>query len=461
MHLMYEHKSMSEKRETEFTRVSLCHLTDDGKALVTYQGLHRRVMAWCDANGHTFELRNKTNFSTKPNFLKMFGFRFSQRELTTKFLEQDLSGCLEAPTRYGKSSITLNLVRAFPDAKIVVTMPGTELLEQTYAFLKKNLPTRRVAGVWGGGPDKAQNDDVSVVSMDSLHKCDFEGTEVVIVDEAHAAVTDSRGFKINSFQNARRIGLGATLHGRFDKADILIEGILGPVLSARTFTEAVKEGAICPIAAVLIHYELDVAGYKRRDVAYQRLVWENEKFIEFVRRLHAEVVPREYQSLLFIAREEQADMVNAAIQRDDPDGVVAMAKKLSKKERTTLFEKIGTGTIRRVTASKIYSTGVTFPDIRTASNLEGGAAYISCVQKPGRLSEVKPGKKYGILFDFVFHKPKPTRAQHSALLEEAEGLDAICADSHTRMVIYSKKGYKIHHVKADIDQIKQLFQTLI
>src|SRR5574343_719186 len=100
--LTYEHKSMDEGRESTLTELKLGTRTPDGQALVTYQGLHRRVAAWFTERGLRYELKRHSSFKAVPKLDRMHGFRFSQKELLTKFLLQNMSGCFEAPTRYGK-----------------------------------------------------------------------------------------------------------------------------------------------------------------------------------------------------------------------------------------------------------------------------------------------------------------------------------------------------------------------
>lgn len=459
--LVYRHKSMDEDRTSSFEEVRLFSHTPDGQALVTHQGLFARVRGWCIEQGYDVTLHDARRFNAKPDFSKTFGMRFSQPELFKTLLEKNMSGLLEAPTRWGKTAIIVNTLRAFGRRKTVVCAPGVDLLKQLQQALTKALPGREVVGIYTGSRNKSQGADITVVSMDSLEKCDFEGTELVLVDEPHAAVTESRGFLLHSFKNARRYGFGATLHGRFDKADILIEALFGPVLARRTFVEAVNEGAICMIAPIIVRVPLSHKGYRTREMAYKHLLWENKDMVELIRRISEEVIPKEFQGLIFINNEKQADAIHGALAKNDPEAVVAMAKKLDTKSRAALFEKVTGGGVRRCVASSIYSTGVTFPDIRWAMNAEGMAAYISCVQKPGRLAEIKPGKKFGILFDFQFVKPACVNAQQVTAWEQNTGGQCLVNDSGRRLSIYLGKGYAVRTVPAEIDAIKKAFDALL
>lgn len=83
-------------------------------------------------------------------------------------------------------------------------------------------------------------------------------------------------------------------------------------------------------------------------------------------------------------------------------GTIAMAKRLKEKERKKLTRDIAEGKYLRVLPSNIYVQGLTFPDLKVVINASGGGANTTAIQKPGRLLQKRPGKKYGVMVDFQY-----------------------------------------------------------
>jgi superfamily II DNA or RNA helicase len=357
------------------------------------------------------------------------------------------------------TTLMINTCRVFPNVMTAVVAPGKDLLKQLHADFTEKLPGRQVHGLWSGGPNKIPSDDITVCSMDSLEKLNFRDTRLVLIDEPHAAVTETRGYLLNSFERARRIGFGATLEGRFDGADMLIEAVTGPILAKRTFAEAVAEGAVCNIDVISIDYPIEKRWHFDRNAAYRVNFWNNDKLADCLAWLSNIALPPEWQVLFFISNEKQADFLQAKMGKESH--VVAMAKKMTgRAERNELFDRMATGEVRRCIASNIYSTGVTFSNLRAAVNVDGSGAFISCVQKPGRLAEIRPGKKSGILFDFDI-RISDKNTYGIAEVTRDRFSDLMVSDSRRRHAIYDKKGYRTHKVPFDPEAILTTLKGLL
>lgn len=329
------------------------------------------------------------------------------------------------------TTLIKNTIRAFPNINTVVTVPGADLVKQLYDDIKTAVPHRDVRLI-GGGSTKTPGDDINVVSMDSLHKCDADACRLLLIDEPHASVTNSRLPELAKFDKARKIGFGATLKGRFDQKDILIESLIGPVLAERTFKEAVEEGAVCPLIVYMIVIPLK-GNLGDRDRAYKHSLFASNAVAKAVKWICHDLVPKDWQTIIFIKNEKQAEFYLNWI---GEEGTIAMAKRLTKKEREELMQRMCSDEIKRCLASDIYAQGVTFNHVRALINLSGGGANTSTIQKPGRLAEVRPNKKCGVVFDFFF---SPGTAQ-------GEGAQALYRESKARVQAYAEKGYEISFV---------------
>ena len=438
--LTYKEKSLEQDKKNPYKRVTKVKVVplyteienkNGYKVIQTMQGLWLKVKNFLEENGVSVKFYDMRLKFVKPKLELMTGFRFKQRELLVEFLNTDCSGLLGAPTRYGKTTLIKNTIRAFPNVNTVVTVPGADLVKQLYDDIKAAVPNRDVRLI-GAGSSKQPGDDINVVSMDSLHKCDADTCRLLLIDEPHASVTNSRLPELSKFDKARKIGFGATLKGRFDQKDILIEALIGPVLAERTFKEAVAEGAVCPLIVYMIVIPLKGA-LGDRDRAYKDNLFASTTVAKAVKWICHDLLPKDWQTIVFIKNEKQAEFYLNWI---GEEGTIAMAKRLTKKEREDLMQRMCSDEIKRCLASDIYAQGVTFNHVRALINLSGGGANTSTIQKPGRLAEVRPGKKCGVVFDFFFN---PGTAQ-------GEGAMALYRESKARVQAYAEKGYEVTFV---------------
>lgn len=352
------------------------------------------------------------------------------------------------------TTLIINTIRAFPKCCITVTLPGADLVRQMYADVKKAIPNREVKMLGAGSRVRFPSEHINVVSMDSLDKCDTGRTDLVIVDEPHACVTNSRLPHVTGFDKARMLGFSATPEGRFDGRDRVIIGAIGPVLAERTYKEGVAEGAICPLVVLFLKVDLDWTELpKDRHRAYKHYLFESESMANITARISSEIIPEDWQSLIFIKNEAQADLYLEYI---GSEGTIAMAKRMKVNERKEMFRAMQSDEVKRCIATNIYAQGVTFNNVRAIINAEAGGDNTSAIQKPGRLAEIRPDKTCGIIFDFMF---------------DAQGLDTnnlsdydnshtwkyLVRDSRARERSYRRKGYDVRV----IDSFSELKQTFI
>jgi hypothetical protein len=340
------------------------------------------------------------------------------------------------------STLIENILRAWPGVQTVLTMPGIDLLKQQVKALQKALPDREIKLIGGGSKVKFQSEDINVVSMDSLHLIDGGPVHLFIADEPHALIAESRFVHITRFKWARKYWIGATPDDRYDKRGYLLEGLIGPPLAVRTYREARAEGAVANIKVALILWEYDPLPDGDRDKSYARLLHLNERVGAFIRYLSNQVIPKEWQTLVFIDNEKQADMLSEMIGRDIS---VAMAKKLTNKEREAMTARVERNHITRAICSSIFIQGVTFHDLMVLVNAAGGGSSTSTIQRPGRVAEIRSGKSDGWLVDFLFTQ-NPKASSEAKKHDKARSL---MVDSLARKEAYEKKGYEVHVVRPE------------
>ena len=385
----------------------------------------------------------RTGFKVVPKGVGNY-FGFTLAEPDGLFLLGDF-------TVVHNSMFMANMMRVLPNVPTVLTAPGVDLLGQTVRELRERLPGREVKGIFSGSKDKAPSSDITVCGIDSLHKMDTLGTRLLLVDEPHAAVSESRAPMLAMFKNARIYGFGATLSGRYDGADKLITGIIGPVLAEKTYTQAVQEGAICPIKVWMVRLAFEPYRCTSRDQAYSQLLYKNLGFNDLVKQISDFIIPADFQTIVFADEVKQIDLMNTFV----TSGIPACAKKMTTKGRNELFGKMVRNEIKRCIATDIFSTGVTFPDIRVIINAASGGSGIVSTQKVGRMAQCRPGKTFGHMIDFLWEPEGLTTEQLESreFDRNSNQWSNVCRDSRERLRVYQEVGYTIQHV-SDINEIK-------
>lgn len=412
--------------------------------MCTYAGFLDKVVRWLLLCGIPYQLQDGRLPFPDPDLGAMHGFRFNQKEVVTKFLSMKRSGLLGAPTRWGKTAAIANTLKAYKGLKTILVAPGTDLLlHNLRPDLKKWLPDREIKVLCTGSKDKTQSEDITLVSVDSLAKCCATSTRLVLVDEPHALPTEGRLEDFTRFVNARKLGFGATLDGRFDKRDPLIEGAIGPPLVVTTYKECRDIGAVAHLEIFMLRYQH--AGFRCRDrnKAYERLMWQNERLyqhLDNVLKPEGGCFPPQWQLLMFINNEKQVECMQRTMKTPFE---VAMAKLMTKKQREESMAHLKDGTTRACAATNIYAQGVTFSDLMVVVNLNGGGASTQNIQKPGRVLEVRPGKKCGIMLDMFFCPNDDTdlSRDRSPCWDPAR-------ESRTRAAYYAKVGFNVTMVNS-------------
>ena len=437
---------MGEAGKTKFLREELNPYSlfqrDGVDVVVTLQGYWWRACLWAAQNGVKFEFKDfrPPDLIPDPRLDLMFGFRFNQEALTRGALLKGYSGMIEAPTRFGKSTIIRNILRAYPGIPWVVFAPGKSLLRQTVKEMREQMPERQIKLMGGGSCVRYQSTDITVCSMDSAHKLDPASIRGVLVDEPHAIASRRRSSIMPSFPLARKIAVGATLDGRYDGRDKLLEGFFGPRLARVSYREAVTMGAVCQIKVMMIRFKVDkISG--DRQFAFRRYILQNPLLHKLIGAC-CQAIPDGDQTLVFIKQEKQGLAVQSVLGNHVP---LVMDKVLTDKERIALTAKVESNELSLVVCSDIFVQGVTFHELRYLINACGGGPSTSALQRPGRLAEIRPDKRFGVMIDFQPYIDTRTGQRPKSML----GIEALIREAAQRLEVYRKIGYEVDIVEQD------------
>lgn len=441
------------RRETRRSTELLYKVLREGpedRTIVTMQGFKDNIIKVCKKHDKTIEFYDNRRVFETPIMNLACGFRLNQKALFEQLMEKGESGILKAPTRYGKTIMMTNVIRVHPRVRTVIAAPGVDLLGQLVKQLREMLPNREVKGIFTGSRNSVPSNDITICSFDSLQKLNPDDVHLLLIDEPHAAVSETRAPLLARFHNARIYGFGATLEGRYDGADKLIKGLIGPIHAARSFSEAVEEGAVCPIKVYFVKVPFEAWRCTTRDNAYRNLLWKNKYLFELVKEITKYKIPEDWQTLVFIDQKKQADLLSHFVDESE----VAIASRLKTKDRKELFSRMAEGKIKRCIATSIYAQGVTFPDLRVMVNTSGGGGSISSVQKPGRLAQIIPGKEKGYLVDFMFECVNdPRNNENEVVNSDSIQWSQVVSDCNARLKTYTKMGYEVETVDS-INELK-------
>lgn len=439
-------------REVVRTRQRVFWRPDDSNPnlIATWPGFWKMLLDKCHERSWEPILVDARPAFPEPKYHLMHGFRMGQGALLKAGLAQGCSGLIEAPTRYGKTRLIVNTIRGFPGVKTLVVIPGKDLGKELYDTIRRDLPDRDVSLLGFGSRKRFQGDDVTICSMSSLHLCDHLGTHLVLIDEVHALPTDAKLNEFSKLKYARKIGYGATTSGRFDGRDMLIVGAIGPALASKTYVQAREEGAVAPIVVFMLKTTYNTSPWIGRNKAYAAAIHKNKYVARFLKWMLSQVIPKSWQTLGFIASEESANFFIEYLK--DPEIELAMDKVLTTKERTSIKNRMSSGELKTALASIIWAQGVTFSDLRVVVNLVGGGANTSAVQKPGRVAEIRPGKRCGVVIDILPTYIGPRiNEKRDWECPEREGL--------SRKKMYEATGYDVR-VFEDPNELGKAFDAL-
>lgn len=326
-------------------------------------------------------------------------------------------GIISAPTGWGKTHLIAAIIRAHDPEELcfrntsltVVVTPGVDLAKKNYRALQEQLPGRIVGLVCTGV--KRFSEDVQVVTPESLDHIDLKNAGLLFYDEVHT-LSYSRAESVMRAAKALRYGFSATPSGRFDGADKVIEGVVGPVIYRRTYQEAVVDGAVVPLRVYWLHCP-EVAGWRHfstHDANYRNGIWRNGRLHELVGQIWQRI-PDELQALGMVDKLEHLNLLlpflgGVAYAHGQTGQEYLTSKRftnlcaVSYEDRNRIYAALADGSLKRVVSTGIYRQGVDFPQLTVLLNLAGMKSEIIAGQLPGRTSRLSDGKTYGIIVDF-------------------------------------------------------------
>ena len=311
--------------------------------------------------------------------------------------------CLQAPTGAGKTAVMAAMAHRWIEAghRVLVLVPRRELAFQVQGTLER---FGRYAGLIMAGEERLAGMDAYVASFDTLHaRCvqrdihPLPKADVVLVDEAHLSLAQTRQDIIACYPEAKIIGFTAT-PARSDGrglGQLYDQLVLGPSISSLT-----KNGYLVPLryftgeAPDLTNVRVQAGDYNQTEldeaVDTPRLV--GDIITNWFR--HA----ADRSTVVFCTSVKHSRHV---CQMFNAHGVVAehLDGNTPKPERDAILRRVESGQTQVLTNVYVASYGLDIPRLSCAVMARPTKSVVLWFQTVGRILRTAPGKVDALLLD--------------------------------------------------------------
>jgi superfamily II DNA or RNA helicase len=327
-------------------------------------------------------------------------------------------GAVEIGTGLGKSFIIELLVKHY-GLKTVIMCPSKSIANQLYHGLSRDFGIRYVGKFFDGKKESkklfvvAVDKSLSLVKEGSDHWKNLSAAKVFIADESHLCPASTLAkicFGLMKESPLRFFFSGTQM--RNDGADLLLEGITGPVVFQMTVREGVDQGYLAKPLFTMVGMESpvnfssdDPNELTRAHLYYNPKVNQvagmlaNKSYKESGPVLILVEEVEQLSHLLPFLREEVA-FAHGGLTKDNRDKV---PEKYWQSDPTKLVEAFNDGEIPILVGTSCISTGTDILTNKTTIYLQGGKSEIQIRQGPvGRSTRLHTpsGKTECMIYDF-------------------------------------------------------------
>ncbi|MFF3257085.1 DEAD/DEAH box helicase family protein [Actinacidiphila glaucinigra] len=358
-------------------------------------------------------------------------------------IERDLaaegSALLVLATGLGKTVVggeaIGNLLKARPDAKVLVVAHMRDLVEQLEKALWRHIPKTVPTRLLTGESKPRDLHGVVVATVESALAAARTGyrPDLIMIDETHHVAETGRFAELLDLcGTAARFGVTAT-PWRGDKFDItarfghpsfkmgIAEGMAAGFLSAvdyRLYADGVDWDVV---------KEISSHGYSIKDLnRHLFLPQRDEEIVEHLRAAWRETA--EPRAIVFCQTIEHAEHMAGLLAVSDPQWANAsyLHSGLPKRHRNVLLNEFRLGRVPVITCVDVFNEGVDVPDVNLIAFLRVTHSRRIFVQQLGRGLRLSPGKKVLKVLDFVTDIRRAAAAlnlRRTLEAEEAEHLE--------------------------------------
>jgi len=361
-------------------------------------GFLSRVTSYCESNGIeiTIEGEVETLETCKPYYPDYFWEKYRPDQLRTQLsLVQKAIDCgrgvIKAATGIGKNNVMLGVTLAYPKARVLILAHTHTIISQ----IKK-----AVQGIGEEGR-------VNVTTVQSFARKDpeeyWDKYDVILVDEAHhiSNVSGQYAKVLRHSAAPVRFGLTGTLPNA-KKAQLTMEGFLGPVIGELTIQDAGEMGilAIPKIEWIRVPFNSQVKELRRYPDVYDQGVVNSKAFNRLVAKRAAQAIKEgETVLILVIMIAHGQNIVDTAKRLYDVD-LEFVYGTTDKEVRDEIQHALSTKEVKGVVATAVFREGLDVPSLDVVINACEAKSELLTLQAVGRGLRRTTEKKYVTIVDF-------------------------------------------------------------
>lgn len=330
---------------------------------------------------------------------------------------------IQSPTGSGKTYSSAFYAQHFPTARILMTVPEVNLLEQNAKVLEEIIsePVGRMYSkkkIWGRITVGTINTLANLV--DEFPDI-FSKFDVLIIDECHRCGSGKLYNKVvAACKNVEyKLGLSATAW-REKGDDLVLEGLIGPTVLRIKEQDLVNLGTIVKPRYYSIPVNSGVRQYQQynkttksyntsngkpaRSEVYQECIVRNDErnnmIVQIVDQYLKNQQYKDYPCLILVDTIEHGEIVRQLLENAGINAPYVHGKSKAK-ERVQIVDDLRNNKVRCVIGSRIFNEGTDIPILGLGIIAGGGSAESRIVQQVGRFLRTAERKTDCIVVDFM------------------------------------------------------------
>lgn len=394
----------------------VCLLKEHKGQFYTYSGLANRI-----ARLFNDTIINKIQYPEVEGGIwknaPQYELRYYQKDSVEALIPQHHAS-VSLPTGSGKAKLIVSLAHHY-GLQTVIMCPTASIANQLFTEFTNSFGKHQV-GLFGDGK-KHLGKKYTVAIAASLYRIKpnspewnfFSKTQVFLSDESH----------LNPSESLEKVCMGVCAKApyryfvsatqmRNDGADLLLEGIIGPIVYKKELKELVDEGFLAKPKFTMVqvpstssvqhsdvlkevkeHWHKNPLLYKRaaelvneiiRDLDHQVLILID----------HVDQFPRLLPYLKYTPKFAHGGVVDAKVKKHLPP-------EYHKSNTEDLVNQFNDNEIKLLVGTSCISIGTDIRPVKTIINLQGGVSEIKIRQAVGRGTRRVPGKTWFNYIDFI------------------------------------------------------------
>jgi len=420
----------------------------DTRTNLIYKGLFHNILEFANKRGYQIEYPESFNdeqysLEEANQFIKTLNLPLSPRDYQVDaFISSVQSNrkLILSPTGSGKSLIIYLLTRYY-NLKTLIIVPTTSLVHQMSDDFESYGFTEEIHKIYSG-KDKESDKDINITTWQSIFRMPrtfFNQFEVVIVDEAHLAKSNSITKIMTNLSKCKyRFGFTGTLDGSQTSAMVLT-GLFGKLKKVITTSELIENKFLADfkIKCIVLQYSDEIKKLVK-DFDYQNeldYIVTHQKRNDFIIKLSQSL---EGNTLLLFQFVEKHGKVLFDSLKDLDRPVYYIHGGIDGSERNEVRNQVESDNNAIIVASVgAFSTGINIKNLKNIIFASPSKSRIRTLQSIGRVLRKSETKTDAILFDIADNLSWKKKKNYTIIhfLE--------------RLKIYQQENfpYKIHNVE--------------